>query len=180
MHLQAGRVRDPRSQLYLQISSPLDRHRGERRVATRPLTQLVVYEGPIDIDEPTATPSFSCQHQPCCVDRQAHVQLTRVNAARRQEVWREKQRQQALLRALSPPPPASHPPRSSGVGRGTRMPAAWQVCCVRHVVLCAIVPALLSRLSGGHVANECKRRSAWSSVGRPTAKECHTPVAATT
>ena len=150
----------------------------ERRIAARPLMQLVVYDGPIVIDEPPATPSFSCQHRPCCADRQAHVQLIRVNAARRQEVWREKQRKEALPRALPPPPLASRVPRSSGVGRGTKMPAARQVCCVRHVLSCDIVPALLSRLSGGHVANECKRRSAWSSVGRPTAKECHTPVAA--
>ena len=150
----------------------------ERRIAARPLMQLVVYDGPIVIDEPPATPSFSCQHRPCCADRQAHVQLIRVNAARRQEVWQEKQRKEALPRALPPPPLASRVPRSSGVGRGTKMPAARQVCCVRHVVSCDIVPALLSRLSGGHVANECKRRSAWSSVGRPTAKECHTPVAA--
>ena len=179
VHLQTGRVRKTQSVCSAALVERRSIGIEERRIAARPLMQLVVYDGPIVIDEPPATPSFSCQHRPCCADRQAHVQLIRVNAARRQEVWREKQRKEALPRALPPPPLASRVPRSSGVGRGTKMPAARQVCCVRHVVSCDIVPALLSRLSGGHVANECKRRSAWSSVGRPTAKECHTPVAAT-
>ena len=170
VHLQTGRVRKTQSVCSAALVERRSIGIEERRIAARPLMQLVVYDGPIVIDEPPATPSFSCQHRPCCADRQAHVQLIRVNAARRQEVWREKQRKEALPRALPPPPLASRVPQSSGVGRGTKMPAARQVCCVRHVVSCDIVPALLSRLSGGHVANECKRRSAWSSVGRPTAK----------
>ena len=167
VHLQTGRVRKTQSVCSAALVERRSIGIEERRIAARPLMQLVVYDGPIVIDEPPATPSFSCQHRPCCADRQAHVQLIRVNAARRQEVWREKQRKEALPRALPPPPLASRVPQSSGVGRGTKMPAARQVCCVRHVVSCDIVPALLSRLSvaGGTLrmdARDARRGAVWA------------------
>ena len=156
----------------------------ERCVATRPLTQLVVYDGPIVIDEPiidepTVEPSFSCQHQPCCADRQAHVQLIRVNAARRRAAWREKQKMPTLPPPPPPPPPAphTHTPRSSSVGRGTRMPAARQVCCVHSARTCDVA-CTASRLSGGgtHVAKGYQETlDMESSVGCPDGQEKATP-----
>ena len=53
----------------------------ERRIATRPLMQFIVYDGPIMVNETPATPAFSCQHRPCCADQHAHMELIRANAA---------------------------------------------------------------------------------------------------
>ena len=97
----------------------------ERRVATLPLMQLVVYDGSIGTDETTTARPFSCQHRPCCANEQTHAQLTRENAEGRREKWRAKQ-----PRATPPALPAPRPPQSSDVGRGTRMPAVRQVCSV--------------------------------------------------
>jgi hypothetical protein len=142
----------------------------ERQIAIRPLTQLVVYDGPIVIEEAPAVAPFRCGHRPCCTDEHAHAQLCQANADSRREKWRRKQ-----PRAPPSPPPAPRPP---GVGRGTRMPAPRQVCylptaCSRDVCLRCLSPL---RLAGALTANRYKRRSMWCCVGRPkNGQRSHTP-----
>ena len=135
-----------------------------------PLIQLVVYDGPIVIEEAPAVAPFRCGHRPCCTDEHAHAQLCQANADSRREKWRRKQ-----PRAPPSPPPAPRPP---GVGRGTRMPAPRQVCylptaCSRDVCLRCLSPL---RLAGALTANRYKRRSMWCCVGRPkNGQRSHTP-----
>jgi len=82
----------------------------------------------------------------------------------------------------SPLPPSPAPrPSGSGVGRGTRMPAARQVCCVRLAFPRAIVHAMLFRLSGGGRTWRVYAETLGveqCGQARQTAKECHTAVAA--